>query len=256
MRLKDKVAIITGAAAGIGAAAAEIFVREGARVLLADRNGEGIAALAEKLGPNAASFVVNVADSAAVKAMIEDATSRFGRLDILVNNAGYGIPGSVLDTSEEDWDALMGVNLKGVFLCSKHALPVMIAQGGGVIVNTASNVATNIAIYDRAAYCASKGGVAALTKAMALDHADQNIRVNCVAPGVTWSTYFDKMVGTTPDPEAFKAKLQGRSPMHRWAQPAEIAQAILWLASDDASFATGSMLTVDGGMSSWCGAPR
>lgn len=256
MRLKDKVALITGSAAGIGEAAAEIFVREGARVLLADRNGDGVEAVARRLGPAASAIAVDVGKAADVRAMIDACLERFGRLDILVNNAGYGIPGTVVDTEEDAWDALMAVNLKGVYLCCKHAIPHMQAQGGGTIVNTASNVATNIGIYDRAAYCASKGGVAALTKAMALDHADQNIRVNCVAPGVTWSTYFDKMVAGHPEPEAFKAKLKGRSPMHRWAQPVEIANAILWLASDEASFATGSMLTVDGGMSSWCGAPR
>lgn len=250
MRLKDKVAIITGSAAGIGEAAAEIFVREGARVLVADRNGEGAAAVAARLGPNAASVTVDVSNSADVKRMIDTALERFGRLDILANNAGYGIPGTVVDTEEDAWDALMAVNLKGVYLCCKYAIPVMAAQGSGTIVNTASNVAT-VGIFDRAAYVASKGGVAALTKAMALDHAKQNIRVNCVAPGVTWSTYFDKMVAENPDPETFKEKLKARSPIHRWAQPVEIANAILWLASDEASFATGAMFTVDGGMTAW-----
>jgi NAD(P)-dependent dehydrogenase (short-subunit alcohol dehydrogenase family) len=252
MRLKSKVAIITGAAAGIGAAAAEIFVREGARVLLADRNGAGVVALAERLGPDASSIEVDVADSQAVKRMVDAATERYGRLDIIVNNAGYGIAGTVVETPEDAWDALMAVNLKGVYLCSKYAIPVMAAQGGGTIVNTASNVAT-MGIFDRAAYCASKGGVAALTKAMALDHADQNIRVNCVAPGVTWSTYFDSMVEKHPEPEAFKNKLKARAPMHRWAEPVEIANAILWLASDESSFATGTIYTVDGGMTAWCG---
>jgi NAD(P)-dependent dehydrogenase (short-subunit alcohol dehydrogenase family) len=250
MRLADKVAIITGSAAGIGAAAAEIFVREGAKVLLADRNGEGAEQLAARLGPQAAAFQVDVSSSTEVKAMIEAAVARFGRLDILVNNAGYGIPGTVVNTDEADWDALMAVNLKGVFLCCKHAIPVMAGQGGGTIVNTASNVAT-VGIFDRAAYVASKGGVAALTKAMALDHAEQNIRVNCVAPGVTWSSYFEKMVADHPDPETFKARLKARSPINRWAEPIEIANAILWLASDEASFATGAMFTVDGGMSAW-----
>jgi NAD(P)-dependent dehydrogenase (short-subunit alcohol dehydrogenase family) len=250
MRLRDKVAIITGSAAGIGEAAAEIFVREGAKVLLADRNGEGAERLAQKLGPQAAAFQVDVSSSTEVKRMVEAAIERFGRLDILANNAGYGIPGTVVNTDEADWDALMAVNLKGVFLCCKHAIPVMAAQGGGTIVNTASNVAT-VGIFDRAAYVASKGGVAALTKAMALDHANENIRVNCVAPGVTWSSYFEKMVAEHPDPETFKAKLKARSPINRWAQPVEIANAILWLASDEASFATGAMFTVDGGMSAW-----
>ncbi|MBS7538270.1 SDR family oxidoreductase [Ancylobacter lacus] len=250
MRLKDKVAIITGAAAGIGEAAAQIFVREGARVLLADRNGPGVARVAERLGPQAAAIEVDVARSADVARMVAEAQRRFGRLDVLVNNAGYGIPGTVVTTEEDAWDALMAVNLKGVFLCCKHAIPVMAAQGGGTIVNTASNVAT-VGIFDRAAYVASKGGVAALTKAMALDHAAERIRVNCVAPGVTWSTYFDKMVAEHPDPEDFKARLKARAPVNRWAEPIEIANAILWLASDEASFATGAMFTVDGGMSAW-----
>jgi len=250
MRLKDKVAIITGSAAGIGAAAAEIFVREGARVLLADRNGAGAAKLAGRLGAHAASIEIDVSSNVDTKRMVDTAVERFGQLDILVNNAGYGIPGTVVNTEEADWDALMAVNLKGVFLCCKHAIPVMAARGGGAIVNTASNVAT-VGILDRAAYVASKGGVAALTKAMALDHAEQNIRVNCVAPGVTWSTYFDKMVAEHPDPETFKAKLRARSPLNRWAQPVEIANTILFLASDEASFATGAMFTVDGGMTAW-----
>jgi NAD(P)-dependent dehydrogenase (short-subunit alcohol dehydrogenase family) len=250
MRLKDKVAIITGAGAGIGKAAAEVFVREGAKVVVADRDGEKASAVAASLGASAVGFTVNVSHSDEVKAMIDKAVETFGRLDILANNAGFGIPGTVVNTSEEDWDALMAVNLKGVYLCCKHAIPVMAKQGGGTIVNTASNVAT-VGIFDRAAYVASKGGVAALTKAMALDHAAEKIRVNCVAPGVTWSSYFEKMVKNHPDPESFKSALKARSPINRWAEPIEIANAILWLASDEASFATGAMFTVDGGMSAW-----
>jgi len=250
MRLKDKAAIITGSAAGIGEAAAGLFVREGARVLLADKNGAAAAKVAERLGEAATAIEIDVSNSADVRRMVDTAVERFGRLDIIANNAGYGIPGTVVTTEEDDWDALMAVNLKGVYLCCKYAIPAMAATGGGVIVNTASNVAT-VGIFDRAAYVASKGGVAALTKAMALDHAHENIRVNCVAPGVTWSSYFDKMVANHPDPETFTAKLKARAPINRWAQPIEIANAILWLASDEASFATGAMFTVDGGMTAW-----
>ena len=249
MRLKDKIAIITGGAAGIGKAAAEIFVREGACVLVADRDAEGAQAVAQSLGDRARACTTDVSSSAAVKAMVETAVEHFGRIDILFNNAGYGIPGTVVSTEEDDWDALMAVNLKGVYLCCKHAIPVMAAQGGGTI-NTAFNVAT-VGIFDRAAYVAAKGGVAALTRAMALDHAAEKIRVNCVAPGVTWSSYFEKIVATTPDPETFKAKLKARAPVNRWAEPFEIANAVLWLASDEASFATGAMFTIDGGMTAW-----
>lgn len=250
MRLENKVAIITGAAAGIGEAAVELFVREGAKVVVADRNMDKARAVAAAYPDEAIAVEVDVASGDSVKAMVDAALARFGRIDILANNAGYGIPGTVVSTEEDDWDALMAVNLKGVYLCCKHAIPVMVAQGGGAIVNTASNVAT-VGIFDRAAYVASKGGVAALTKAMALDHAKENIRVNCVAPGVTRSTYFDKMIAEHPDPKPFVAALEARAPVNRMARPVEIAQAILWLASDEASFATGAMFTVDGGMTAW-----
>lgn len=250
MRLENKAAIITGGAAGIGEAAVALFVREGARVVVADRNLAKAEEVAAVYGDAAFAIEVDVANSASVRAMIDATIARFGKLDILANNAGYGIPGTVVDTEEDDWDALMAVNLKGVYLCCKHAIPHMVAQGGGVIVNTASNVAT-VGIFNRAAYVASKGGVAALTKAMALDHATENIRVNCVAPGVTRSTYFDKMIAEHPDPDPFVAALEARAPMNRMAHPSEIATAILWLASDEASFATGAMFTVDGGMTAW-----
>ncbi|MFT4150684.1 MAG: SDR family oxidoreductase [Paracoccaceae bacterium] len=248
MRLKDKVAVITGAGAGMGAAAAGLFTEEGAKVVVVDRDGDLAQAVAAPLGGLAVQ--ADVSSAADIARMVAATMDRHGRIDILVNNAGYGIRGSVVETVEDDWDRLMSVNLKGVYLCSRAVIPQMAAQGGGVIVNTASNVA-NVGLADRAAYVASKGGVAALTRAMALDHAAANIRVNAVAPGVTWSSYFDKMVATHPDPQAFVAALNARAPMNRTAHPREIAQAMLWLASDDSSFATGSILTVDGGMTAW-----
>ena len=249
MRLKDKAAIITGAAAGIGRATAEAFVREGARVVVADRDREAAASVAAQLGPAAIACAVDVSRADEAKAMVAHCVKAFGQLDILVNNAGFGVRGTVETTEEADWDALMGVNLKGVYLCSRFAIPHLRGRGG-VIVNTASNVAT-VGLKDRAAYVASKGGVAALTRAMALDHAADGIRVNCVAPGVIASRYFDAMLQTVPDPAAFKQALEARAPMNRMGQPEEIASCILWLASGESSFATGATFTVDGGMSAW-----
>lgn len=250
MRLQDKIAIITGAGAGIGAATAEVFVREGAKVVVADFNGDAANTVAEALGENAVGCKVDVRSSAEVKAMVDLAVSTFGGLDIIVNNAGRGMIGTVETTGEDDWDDIVAVNLKGVYLCSKHAVPALRARGGGSIVNTASNIVT-FGIKDRAAYVAAKGGVSALTRAMALDHADDNIRVNSVAPGVIWSNYYDKMLKEVADPDAFVRGLKARSPMARVGQPEDIAKAILYLASDESSFATGSMMTVDGGASAW-----
>jgi NAD(P)-dependent dehydrogenase (short-subunit alcohol dehydrogenase family) len=246
MRLKDKAAIVTGAGSGIGAATAELFAREGARVLVADFDETAAKAVAAKIGKPAVAVRVDVRASADCKAMADRAKAEFGRIDVLVNNAGRGMLGTVVTTEENDWDDLMAVNLKGVFLCSKHVIPVMAAGGGGTIVNVASTVAI-AGIPDRAAYVASKGGVAALTRAMALDHVAGKIRVNAVQPGVIWSSYFDKMLTEVPDPEAFKKGLRDRAPMERVGQPQEIAHAILYLACAESAFATGTMLTVDGG---------
>lgn len=248
MQLQDKVAIITGAASGIGFATAALFVKEGARVVIADVNGAEAAA--GRLGNSALGNATDVSRAAEVQAMVEKTQKRFGRIDVLVNNAGFGFTGTVESIEEQDWDRLMAVNLKGVFLCSKYVIPVMAAQGGGTIVNTGSYTATS-AIANRAAYVASKGGIAALTRAMALDHVGQKIRVNCVAPGTVSSPYFDRMLAQAADPEQMRHTLDQRAPMDRMGKPEEIAEAILWLASSRSGFATGSTMTIDGGSSIW-----
>ena len=249
MKLSGKVAVITGAGSGIGHEAAKLFSQEGAVVVVVDRNeaaAETVAAELRGLGAVADAVMADVSRESDVVAVIGHAVSRHGRLDILVNNAGYGIAGTVVTTSVEDWDALMAVNVRGVFLGCKHAIPVMERQGGGVIVNTASTVA-NIGILDRAAYVASKGAVQALTRAVALDHVGANIRVNCVAPGTIESPYFAEILARAPDSAALRRGLETRQAMERFGQPIEIARAMLFLASDDSSFCTGTTLTADGG---------
>lgn len=246
-RMKDKVCLITGGGSGIGHATCQLFSREGAKVVVADKSLPAAQAVAAQIGQPAIPIEVDVAQSGQVKAMIDATVRQFGRLDVLINNAGYGIPGSVTETAEEDWDRLMAVNVNGVFYGCKHAIPVMKAQGGGVIVNTASIVAT-VGIRNRAAYCASKGAVAALTRAMALDHVADNIRVNCVAPGTIDSPYFEDIFRKSDRPQELRRELEARQAMNRLGLPQEIANAFLFLASDESSFCTGSMLTADGGM--------
>jgi len=249
MRLAGKIAVVTGSASGIGHETAKLFAAEGAHVVVADRDADAAAKVALELAADGAAgeaVAVDVSQEDQVKALLDGVKSRHGRLDILVNNAGYGFAGTVADTSVEDWDALFAVNVRGVFLGCKHAVPIFAAQGGGIIVNTASGGAI-VGIANRAAYTASKGAVAALTRAMAIDHADDMIRVNCVAPGTIETPYFTEIFAKSPDAAALRKGLEDRQVMGRLGRPEEIARAILFLASDDATFCTGSTLVVDGG---------
>ncbi len=249
MSVEGKVAVVTGGGSGIGQAAATLLAANGAKVIVADRNVEAAQAVAASLDQAiAAGADVSRADD--IRSLFKTVDDRFGRLDILVNNAGYGVAGTVVDLDEAEWDRLMSVNVRGMFLCAKHAIPLMIRSGGGSIVNTGSYTAM-VAIPSRAAYVASKGAISSLTRAMALDHASQNIRVNCVAPGTIETPWFDPAFAKSENPDLFRQELSARCPMNRMGRPEEIAEAILWLASDRASFATGSVLTVDGGASIW-----
>jgi NAD(P)-dependent dehydrogenase (short-subunit alcohol dehydrogenase family) len=250
MRLEHKICIITGGGSGIGRATALLFADEGARLVIADKDApraQAVAAECAGKGAQAIAVQTDVAAAADVKRMIETTMQRFGRLDVLVNNAGYGIAGTVLETDEDAWDALMAVNVRGVFLCSKHAIPVMKASGGGTIVNTASVVAA-VGIGNRAAYCASKGAVAALTRAIAIDHVGDGIRCNAIAPGTIDTPYFDEILKKSADPGAARKALAARQLLGRLGTPEEIAAGILFLASDESRFATGTILTLDGGM--------
>jgi len=253
MRLKDKVCIITGGGSGIGRATALIFAAEGARVVVADKNkaaAEAVAAECDSKGAKTIALETDVSKSADAKRMVDETVKAFGRIDVLVNNAGYGIPGSVVETDEQAWDDLMAVNVRGVFLCSKYALPVMQAQGGGAIVNTASAVAS-MGIRNRAAYVASKGAVAALTRAIAVDHAAEGIRCNAVAPGTIDTPYFSAVLKNNANPADARKALEARQLLNRLGTPEEVAAAILFLAADESRFATGSILAIDGGMTAF-----
>jgi len=246
----DDVAVITGAGSGIGRATAGLLHSRGARVVVADIDGKSAREVAAELGGDSLAVEVDVADGRSVKAMIDSAVEAFGHIDILCNNAGFGMRGTVVTLQEAEWDRLMAVNVKGVFLCSKYAMPHLISSGRGRIVNT-SSYTSSVGIADRAAYVASKGAISALTRAMALDHVADGVRVNAVAPGTVDSPYFAAMIAGADDPSALRDELDSRSPMHRMGEPSEIAEAIAWLASARSSFATGSLLVVDGGTSAW-----
>jgi meso-butanediol dehydrogenase/(S,S)-butanediol dehydrogenase/diacetyl reductase len=249
MRLKDKVCIITGGGSGIGRATALLFAREGGRVAIADKHrasAEAVAGECAREGNKVITSETDVSRAADVERIIGTTMNAFGRLDVLINNAGYGITGSVVETDEAAWDALMATNVRGVFLCSKYAIPAMKKNGGGTIVNTASVVA-QVGIANRAAYCASKGAVAALTRAIAIDHMRDGIRCNAIAPGTIDTPYFQDILQKSSDPEATRKALAARQLIGRMGTPEEIAAGILFLASDESRFATGTILTLDGG---------
>jgi NAD(P)-dependent dehydrogenase (short-subunit alcohol dehydrogenase family) len=249
MQLRDKVAIITGGASGIGRASALLFAKEGAAVMIADLNQAAGQALERELsmsGHRAAFQACDVTQAAECRRVVEHALQQFGRLDILFNNAGIIRRATVLDLSEEDWDRVMHVNVKSIFLMSKAAIPVMARQGGGVIINTASGWGLSGGA-KAAVYCASKGAVVLLTKAMAVDHGPQNIRVNCICPGDTDTNMLRSEAEQLGEVTHRFLADAARRPLGRVGQPAEIAQAALYLASDASAFVTGTALVVDGG---------
>ncbi len=255
MRLKEKVSIVTGAASGIGGATALLFGEEGAKVMCADVNGDGTERVARQIGDTggeAASLTADVAQEEDVQRMVVETVERWGRLDILFNNAGIGFGLPVTQVLEEDWDRLIDINLKGVFLGCKHAIPEMVKQGGGAIVNTASDAGLRGTAW-LSTYCASKGGVVLLTKSLAVEWAQQGVRVNCVCPGVIRTPILDPFIERGQElfggsRDAAWERLAQAHPVGRVGEPEEVARAVLFLASDEASFVTGVALPVDGGL--------
>jgi NAD(P)-dependent dehydrogenase (short-subunit alcohol dehydrogenase family) len=247
--LEDKAALVTGAGSGIGAAAARRLAEEGASVLLADRNTDGVEAVTADLvrgGAKAVSRTVDVTDASEVAAMVEACLERWGRLDRAVNNAGIAQPASPIDRLTEDqFDELMRVNAKGVWLCLKHEVPAILAAGGGAIVNVTS-VASHIAAAGQGAYAGSKHAALGLTKGAALDYAAKGLRVTAVSPGLVETPMARNFVRESGDPSVLEP-IEAAHPLGRAATPEEVADAIVWQLSDRASFSTGSAVLVDGG---------
>jgi NAD(P)-dependent dehydrogenase (short-subunit alcohol dehydrogenase family) len=246
MLLQGKVAIVTGAGSGIGRASALRFAAEGAAVVAADIRGPKVdetVALIEQDGGTAAPCQANVSDAAEAERMVAFAVETFGGLDALFNNAGTLRPGTAVDLAVEDWDLVMAVNVRSVFLGAKYAVPALAARGGGTIVSTASVSGLN---GDPASvvYSASKAAVINLTRSLAVDHARQQIRVNCICPGAIDTPPVGRMLG---DPEA-RARSERAHPLGRIGRPEEIAAAAVWLSSEESSFVTGEALVVDGGL--------
>ena len=248
-RLKDKVALISGAGSGIGRTTALLFAREGARISAVDWNpastAETVAAIQEK-GGRAIAVSADVSDAAQVESMVRQTVQTYGQLDILFNNAGVMQPlKTTVETSEEDWDRVMDINLKGTFLAMKYGIPEMLKSGGGSIINS-SSMAGLIGFTYMPAYTASKAGIILLTKSAALEYAGQNIRINCICPG-TISTPMADSLKTDPNLKNYEPNRK-QIPFGRRGTPEEIAQAVLFLASDDASYITGTALNIDGGV--------
>jgi NAD(P)-dependent dehydrogenase (short-subunit alcohol dehydrogenase family) len=244
MRLAGKVAIITGGGSGIGKAIAMAFVREGAKVVIAGRDSKKLDRSASEIGPDCLAVSADVSSAGSVEKLVTATLDRFRQINVLVNNAAVLLPGTAESLSEEDFDQTFDINVKGLWLMSRAVLPHMRVAGGGSIVNIGS-VLSVVGARDRVAYSASKGAVMAITKAMALDHAAENIRVNCIAPGIVET----EMVARFSTDENARKQRVALHPMGRFGQPAEIASAAIFLASDESGWTTGSVLTVDGGYS-------
>jgi len=242
-RLDNRRAVVTGGASGIGEATVRVLAAAGAAVTIADLDGDRAQTLARELGPGATTAVFDVTDEAAVGAFFAGLPS----LDILVNNAGIGLVGSIEETTPADWQRLFQVNVDAVYLCSKHALPLLMASGRGQIVNIGS-VAGLTAVKRRFAYCATKGAVIALTRQMAIDYAGR-LRVNCICPGTVHTPFVEGYLEKfhSHEKDKVRAELHARQPVGRMGRPDEVAHMVLYVASDQAEYVTGAILTIDGG---------
>lgn len=242
-----KVAFVTGAANGIGRAAALAFAREGATMMVADVSEQGnqeTARMIEEAGGRALAVRCDVSRAEDVKAALDHTVETFGRLDFAFNNAGVEQPiMATAELTEKEWDRIVDINLRGVFLCMRHEIPLMLKQGSGVIVNASSGAGVK-GFAGQAAYCAAKHGIVGLSKAAALDYAKSNIRINAVCPGIIETPMMDRFSGGTPEG---RERVIAQEPVGRMGKPEEIAAAVVWLCSDAAAFVIGHAMVIDGG---------
>lgn len=252
-RLAGKVALITGGGTGIGRAIALAFVREGAKVAVAGRRKEKLEETVrevEKLGGRGLAIVCDVAKAKDGERAVKETAKEFGELNVLVNNAGILHAATIEGTSEDQWDKLLTTNLKGPFLMCKAALPEFRKAGGGTIVNVGS-VLGLVGMKDRAAYCASKGGVTLLTKAMALDHAHENVRSNCICPSIVETELVQGLFAASEEGRALRKARIGSIPLGRMGRPEDVAEMAVFLASEESSWLTGAAIPLDGGLSAY-----
>jgi len=246
-RLEGKRAIVTGAGAGIGRAIALRMAGEGARVLVADVDEESAREVASGLEGDSLVHQADVTKAEEVEALIRRATSEWGGLDVMVNNAGVGVAATTIETSEEDYERVMDVCVRGTFLGMKYAIPAIRDSGGGSVTNM-SSIAALVGLNERAVYSAAKGAILSLTRAAAIDHIDEGVRVNCIAPGTVDTPWVARITAGYEDPEDAREKMKARQPHGRLVSPEEIAAMAAYLASDEASSVVGAVMVVDGGV--------
>ena len=246
MRLANKVALITGAGSGIGRACALAFAREGAKVALVGRTRAKLEQVAGEIGSAALVCAADVSKPADIEKVVSKTVQHFGELHIVLNNAATLIAGTASSHSEAEWDDTFDTNVKGVWLMSRAVLPYLRAAGGGSIINMSSCIGL-VGARNRVAYSASKGAVTLMTKSMALDHATENIRVNCICPGIVETEMVAEFITKAPDPEAARKQRLALHPLGRFGKPEDIAHAAVYLASDEAAWVTGAAIPVDGG---------
>lgn len=246
-RLEGKRAVVTGAGSGIGRAIALRLASEGARIVLSDVDEGAVEAVASEIDGETLVHKTDVTRSSDVETLISRTVSEWGGLDVMVNNAGVGVAGNTTNTSEEDYERVMDVCLRGTFLGMKYAIPAITDSGGGSVINM-SSVAALVGIADRAVYSAAKGAILAITRAAAIDHVSENVRVNCIAPGTVDTPWIGRITAGYDDPEEARRNMQARQPHGRFVTPEEIAAMAAYLASDESASVIGACMIVDGGV--------